>query len=238
MFNETSYGSKVMEHKHTLHDVPLFTKLSPNELKLITGISKTKKFRKNQIIFLEGEQFSGFYVILTGRVKVYKLKGDGEEIVLSKLEPFRSFAESYLFSGSRFYAACAQAIEESTALYIPSDEFAALMARNPALAIRISEASAMRLMELNRRLDVLASSVEARVARYLLNEVQLNNSIRMPEPYFNLLIHKKDLASHLGMANETLSRTFRRLKQDKIIREVSKKIFVTNIRKLRELSEE
>lgn len=231
-------GEKVMEQKHTLHDVPLFTKLSPTEMKLITGISKTRKYRKNQIIFLEGEAFTGFHVLLSGIVKLYKLKGNGAEIVLNRLEPYRSFAESYLFSGSRFYSSCAQAVEDATTMFVPRDDFAVLLARNPALAIRISEASAVKLMELSRRLDLLASSVDVRVARYLLNEVQLNNSVRMPEPYFNLLIHKKDLAAHLGIASETLSRTLRRFKQDRIVREVSKKIFVTNLKKLRGLAGE
>jgi CRP/FNR family transcriptional regulator, dissimilatory nitrate respiration regulator len=225
-----------MEQKHTLHDVPLFTKLSPGELKLVTGISKTRRFKKNQIVFLEGESYSGFYVLLGGAVKVYRLKGDGEEILLSSLGPYRSFAESSLFSGSRFYPSCAQAVEDSTALYFPGDEFAALLGRNPALAIRISEASAMRLSDLDRRLGTLSTSVEGKLARYLLNEVQLNNSIRMPEPYFNLMIHKKDLAAYLGMASETLSRTFRKFKDDRVIREVSKKVFVTNVRKLRSLA--
>ena len=226
-----------MEKKHTLHDVPLFEKLSPTELKLITNISRTKRYRKNQIIFLEGEPFAGFYIVLSGSVKVYKLNGVGDEVVLNELAPYRSFAESSLFSGSRFYTSCAQAMEESTLLYVPSTEFAALMGDNPALAIRISEAFAVRLRELNERFDRLASSVEGRVARYLLNEVQLNNSVKLPEPFFNLMIPKKDLAAHLGIANETLSRTFRKLKDDRIIREVSKKIFVMNLKKLRELTQ-
>lgn len=226
-----------MAQKHNLRDVLLFTKLSPTELKLITNVSKTRKYRKNQIIFLEGEAFSGFYVLLAGKVKTYKLKGDGEEIVLNRLEPYRSFAESYLFSGSRFYSSCAQATEDSTVLYVPGDEFEALLARNPALAIRISEASATRPIGLSRRMDLLASAAVVRVAKYLLNEIQLNNSIRMPEPYFNLLIHKKDLAAHLGIASETLSRTLGKFKQAKIIREKTKKIFVTNVKKLRELAD-
>ena len=227
-----------MEKRHTLHDIPLFGKLSPTELKLITNISRTKCYKKNQIIFLEGEAYIGFYIVLSGGVKVYKLNGDGDEIVLHELSPFRSFAESSLFSGSRFYTSCAQALEDSTLLYVPSTEFASLLGKNPALAIRVSEAFAVRLMELNQRIDQLASSVEGRVARYLLNEIQLNNSVKLPEPFFNLMIPKKDLAGHLGIASETLSRTLRKLKEDKIIREVSKKIFVTNVKKLRELTQE
>lgn len=226
-----------MKHKRNLHDVPMFAKLSPNELKLITNISKTKRYKKNQIVFLEGEAFSGFYVVLSGSVKVYKLGGSGDEIILNKLDPFRSFAESSLFSGSRFYTSCAQALQDSTLLYFPISEITSLMGKNPALAIRVSEAFAVRLMELNQRFDVLASDVEGRVVRYLLNEVQLNNSVRLPEPFFNLVIHKKDLAAHLGIASETLSRIFRKLKEEKIIREVSKKIFVTNLKRLRELAQ-
>ncbi len=222
-----------MEQKRTLHDVPLFAKLSPTEMKLITGISKNKRFRKDQIVFLEGEPFKGFYVLLSGRVKMYRLKGNGEETVLGSFEPYRSFGESHLFTGSRFYSSCVQAVEESTVLFVPSEEFASLLTRNPALAVRIAEASALKLMELNRKLQLLDSGVDIRVAKYLLNEIQLNNSIRMPEPYFNLLIHKKDLAAHLGIASETLSRTLRKFKEERIIREVARKIFVTNVRKLK-----
>jgi len=227
----------MMEQKHTLHDVPLFEKLSPTEMKLITSISRTKKYKKNQIVFLEGEAFSGFYVIMNGSVKVYKINSNGQEITLQKFDQYRSFADSSLFSGSRFYSSCAQTLEDSTLLFFPNTEFMSLMGKNPALAIRISEAFAVRLMELNQRFDGLASDAEGRVARYLLNEIQLNNSIKSPEPFFNLMIRKKDLAEHLGIASATLSRMFRRLKEDKIIREVSKRIFITNLKKLRELAE-
>lgn len=225
------------ESKRTLYDVPILEKLSRTELKLMTGISKTKRYNKNQIVFLEGEAFSGFYVVLTGSIKVYKLNRNGEEIILNKLEPFRSFAESSLFSGSAFYSACAQATEDSTLMFFPKKEFAAVLGKNPALAIRISEAFAVRLMELNQRFDLLAEGVEGRVARYLLNEIQLNNSVKSPEPVFNLSIPKKELARHLGIAGETLSRMFRRFKDEKVIREVSKKIFITNLKRLRELAQ-
>lgn len=197
---------------------------------------RTKHYKKNQIVYLEGETYSGFYVVLSGLVKVYRLSNEGKEITLNKLDPFRSFAESSLFSGSRFYASCAQALEDSTLLYFPSLEFTSLMSENPALAVRISQALGVRLIELGHRLDLIASDVEGKVARYLLNEVQLNNSVKLPEPSFNLVIQKKDLAAHFGIASATLSRMLKKLKEKKIIREVSKRIFVTNLKKLRELA--
>ena len=226
-----------MEKKNTLHDVPLFERLSPNEMRLVTNVSRTKRYKKNQIIFLEGEKYSGFYVVLNGSVKVYKLNGDGEEVVMRTLRPYRSFAESFLFSGSPFYTSCAQANEDSLLLHFPRAEFASLLGRNPALAIRISESFAVRLAQLNQRFDLLAASAEGRVARYLLNEIELNNSVKLPEPHFNLVVSKKNLAEHLGIASETLSRIFKRLKSDKCIREVSKKIFITDLKRLKDLTQ-
>jgi len=225
-----------MEHKQTLHDVPIFEKLSSAELRLLTDISRMKHYRKSQVIFLEGEIFSGFYVVVKGSVKIFKLNSHGEAIMQHKLGSFRSFAESALFSGSRFYSMCAQAMEDSSLLFFPLDEFTSLLGKNPALAIRISEAFAVRLMKLNRRFDILAADVEGRIARYILNEVELNNSLRMPEPHFVLPVRKKDLAEHLGVASETLSRTLKKFKNNKIIKEVSKKIFITDVKKLRGLA--
>ncbi|MCL5267621.1 MAG: Crp/Fnr family transcriptional regulator [Bacteroidetes bacterium] len=227
-----------MKQSHSLHDVPIFGKLSPSELKLVTDISKTKRYKKNQIIFLEGETFQGFYIVLAGQVKVYRLDGDGKEILLNRVDPFSSFAESVLFSKSHFHNSCAQAVEDSTVLFVPREEFAALMSQNLAFAIRISEALGVQLAKLDRKIGMLASSVDERVAKYLLNEVQLNNSIRLPEPFFSLSIHKKDLATHLGIASETFSRTLKKLKEERVIREVSKNMFVTNLKKLRKLAED
>ena len=228
----------VMKQSHSLHDVSIFRKLSPSGLKLVTEVSKTKRYKKNQIIFLEGEPFGGFYIVLTGQVKVYKLDGNDEVTSLDMIEPFSCFAESVLFSKSNFHSSCAQAVEDSTVLFVPVEDFMSLMSHNLAFAIRISEALGVQLARLDRKIGSLSSSVDRRVAKYLLNEVQLNNSIRLPEPFFSLSVHKKDLAAHLGVASETLSRILKLLKEEKVIREVSKNIFVTNLKKLRKIAED
>jgi CRP/FNR family transcriptional regulator, dissimilatory nitrate respiration regulator len=219
-----------------LREVPLFTKLNEGELGILTGIGAVKKFRKDRVIFLEGDEFVGFYVVLSGSVKVFKLSADGDETVLHILKPYRSFAEAPVLTGAEVYPACAQALEDSSLFYVPAPEFRRLMEKSPSIAMKISESFAIRLMELNKKFEQLSASVESRLARFIIGEISANGSVRNPEPFLALATSKKDLAAQLGIAVETLSRNLRKLKDRKIIRESSRKIFVLDLKQLREIS--
>lgn len=219
-----------------LRQVPLFERLSASELGLIRGLGGLKHYAKDRIIFLEGDPFTGFYVVMSGTVKVYKLSDEGDETVLHILKPYKSFAETPLFTELNNYPACAQAVEDSTLFHIPKAEFRRLMEQNSSVAIKISEAFASRLMELNRKFGQLSASAEGKLARYMMNEVIANGSINKPEPSFVLAISKKDLAAQLGIAVETLSRNLRKMKDDRLIRESSKRIFVTDLKRMRDMA--
>lgn len=220
-----------------LRAVPIFAKLDEEELLLVDKIGVIKHFPNDRLIFLEGDAFTGFYVILMGAVKIYKLSSDGTETVLHILGPYKSFAETPLFTNSDIYPACAQTIDDSALFYIPRLQFKRLMEESSSLALKISEAFAVRLMELNKKFGQLSVNVEGRLARYIVNEINLNGTIKKPEPVFTLVISKKDLAAQLGIAVETLSRNLRKLKDDKVIRESSKKIFVLDLKRLQTLAE-
>lgn len=220
----------------SLDKVPLFEKLSDTEREKIRAIGGASNVPKDRVIFLEGEAFHGFYIVLQGTVKVYKLSSDGSETLLHILKPYKSFAETPIFSGTDVYPACAQSVEDSVLFHVPKVEFKQLLEESPGLAMKLSEALAARLVELNQKLGQLTVDVGTRLARFILGEVTSNGSIEKREPVFTLASSKKDLAAQLGIAVETLSRALRNLKDHEIIRESSKKIFVTDVRRLRELS--
>ncbi len=219
-----------------LHHVPLFDKLSDHELSMIRGIGRVREVEKDRVVFLEGDPFAGFYIVLQGLIKIYKLSSEGNETILHILNQYRSFAEAPMFTNSNVYPACAQAIEDSTLFHIPKVEFRRLMEDNSSLAIKISETFAVRLMELNKKFGQLSLGVEGKLARYILAEIDSNSAVKKTDPFFVLTISKKDLAAQLSIAVETLSRTLRKLKDQKIIRESSKRIFVLDMKRLRELS--
>ena len=57
----------------------LFSGVSEDDIELLLSIVKERSYRRGHLIFEEGEQASGFFIVSEGRVKLYKLSPDGKE---------------------------------------------------------------------------------------------------------------------------------------------------------------
>lgn len=225
----------LLDDKETLRSIALFSELSIDELRKISSFSKIKNFKKNEIIFREDDFYLGFYILLKGTVKIFKLSPKGKESVLHIIKPLNAFADIPLFDGGN-YPVNAVAVEESIALLIPKDKFLALLKSDSDMALKMLSGFAKRLKSLINQVDNLNSSeVSARLAKYLLNEVNSSGTEKFPEPVIKLSIPKATLAAFIGTITETLSRTFKKLQDDKIIRVVGKKIFISDFERLKKL---
>lgn len=222
--------------KETLHDIPLFSELSIEQLRKISSFSKLKRFMKNEIIFNENDFYVGFYILLKGAVKVYKISSKGKESVVHIVKPLTAFADIPLFEGGN-YPVNAEALEETIVLLIPKDHFLDLIHSEPEISLKMLAGFAKRLKSLINQLeDISSKEVPNRLAKYLMKEIKISGTENLPEPFIKLSIPKSTIASYIGTITETLSRTFKKLQDEKIIRVSGKRIFVTDIKKLKELS--
>jgi len=78
---------------------PLFSGLSENELEKVKQIAIDRYYHKGEVIFSEGDEGVGFYVTVSGRVKVFKLSPEGKEQILHILGPGEPFGEVPVFAG-------------------------------------------------------------------------------------------------------------------------------------------
>ena len=148
--------------------IPLFEGLPQEQLEDLAGIVEEPMFRKGQTIFSEGDEGAGFYVVASGRVKVFKLSSEGKEQILHILGPGEPFGEVPVFAGQHF-PANAEAMDDSRLYFFPRGSFVRLIRKNPGLALNM-------LAVLSRRLRVFASLIEdlslkevpGRLAAYLL----------------------------------------------------------------------
>ncbi len=228
-------GQKINK-RETLKDLPLFSAFDIEQLRLIMGISRVIGYSKNEIIFIENDAYKGFYIALKGRVKVYKTSTAGKEVILHIIKPPQPFADVPLFEGGN-YPANAQAIDECLLLFIPKNEFIELIKNNHDISLKIIAGFAKRLREMSKKIEYITlKEVSDRLAKYLIDEINQNGTIKLTEPFVKLSISKANVASIIGTITETLSRSLKKLQDDKVIRVDGKKIFIRDIKKLKELA--
>ncbi len=225
-----------LESNQTLRDIPLFSELSIEQLRKISSFSKLKSFKKHDRIFNENDFYLGFYILLKGSIKVFKITNQGKESVVHLVRPLTAFADIPLFEGGN-YPVSAEALEESLALLIPKEQFLELISNEPEISLKMLAGFAKRLKSLINQLNDLSSKeVSNRLAKYILKQIKSAGTDKLAEPFVKLTIPKSTIASYLGTITETLSRAFKKLQDEGIIRVNGKKIFVNDIKRLKELA--
>jgi CRP/FNR family transcriptional regulator len=213
---------------------PLFAGLKEEDLKKIRAIASLKQVRKKEILFGEGEEAKGFYAILSGKVKLYKISPEGKEQILHIVSAPDAFAEAALFlEGS--YPAFAEALAESQLLFFPKRDFIQLIERNPQLSINMIVSLSHFLRRFASLIEELSlKEVSSRVAKYLI-DLSLKSAKEGKSPKeVDLDLSKNQLASKLGTISETLSRTLTKMKAKGIIDVKKNRIVILNQGALRE----
>ena len=196
-----------------LSNTPLFGGLPEDQLSRIGRIAENKYYSKGDIIFAEGADGIGFYVVAAGKVKVSKVSSDGKEQILHIFGPGEPFGEVPVFTGQPF-PANAEAISKSHLLFFPKTAFVNLISSNPSLSLNMLAVLSLRLRQFTVQIENLSlKEVPARLAGYLLYLAEEQRSGHT----VTLSISKGQLASLLGTIPETLSRVFSKMSNRKIL---------------------
>jgi CRP/FNR family transcriptional regulator len=210
---------------------PLFAGLTDGDLAALLEICRRSEIPKGTILFNEGEEAQGFYVPVSGKVKIYKVTPEGRERVLRIAEPGRTFAEAAIFDLG-IYPANAATLERSVLLFFPKQEVLHLLKSNVQLAINMLGGISRLLREFMDQMEAIAfRDVPSRLARYLLDLAETGGSrVELP-------LSKTQLAVNLGTVSETLSRTFRKMVDDELIRMQSRTIDIIDFEGLETLAD-
>ncbi|MBE0503702.1 MAG: Crp/Fnr family transcriptional regulator [Desulfuromonadales bacterium] len=220
-----------MDLPKILRQSPLFAGTTDEDIAAILRICKVRDYDRGEVLFDEGEIAQGFYIVAAGRVKVYKLSPEGKERILHVVQPGGNFAEAAIFADG-LYPASAEPLEKSTLIFFPKRDFLDLLTAQGRIAINM-------IGGLSRFLRLFAGQIEeltfrdvpSRLARYLLDlNNERNGAVELPTS-------KSAIASRLGTVSETLSRTFRKLSDEGLIRVEGKTIVILDAERLSDLAE-
>jgi CRP/FNR family transcriptional regulator len=213
--------------------IPLFNGLPDDQLSAIRQIAVEKHYNKGQTIFSEGDETKGLFVVVDGRIKIYKVSSEGKEQILHIFEAGQSFGEVTVFTGQQF-PANAQTLTKSRLLLFPRSAFVDLVKANPSLALNLLAIMSKKLRQFAAQIENLSlKEIPARLASYLVYLAEEQGS----EDAVTLNVSKGQLASLLGTIPETLSRIFAKLSGQDLIRVEGPKITLLDLQGIEDLAE-
>ncbi len=215
-----------------LGETPLFQDLPTAHLTDLAHIAIAQSYRKGTLIFHQGDAANGFFLVRSGRVKVFKVSVDGKEQILHLFGKGEHFAEVPALDGQCFPASAA-AITAVEVLFFPRLAFLELLEQQPQLAINLLISFARHLRHFAQLVDSLVlQDVPARLAAYLL---QLPAQESDADTVI-LDLPKGQLAARLGTIPETLSRVFARFSREGLVKVKGSQITLLDQQRLQTLS--
>jgi CRP/FNR family transcriptional regulator, dissimilatory nitrate respiration regulator len=175
--------------------------------------AEIRRFARGRHIFRQGDEELGLFCVGSGLVRVYKPGPAGKDLVLHFADPGKTFGEIAVM-GDFPAPAHAEALEDTVCAVIPGARLRALLREHHDLSLQLLSGMAQWVRQLVDLLeDLVLRDAAGRVARHLLEQAGPG-----ARESFQLRTQKKDLAAHLNLTSETLSRTLRRLADDGLIR--------------------
>jgi CRP/FNR family cyclic AMP-dependent transcriptional regulator len=216
-----------------LKTIPMFNELSPDDLEKISTIVIERNYRKNMILFIEGEPGEAFYFIFSGKVKISKTSEDGREHILDIAGPGDTFAEVVLFTDAQ-YPATAEVIEDARIGMIRNRDMEKLVQENASLALSLIKTLSQRLIQAQLQVKQLAfSDTYSRTATILLKLAKEHG--RKTEKGIELKLHisRQELGSMVGTTRETVTRVLTTFKKSGILEIDRQNILIRNTEKLK-----
>jgi len=204
-----------------LRRIPLFASLSPQEIAALAERAIEKRFAPGEVLFREGEDCRGLFLLGQGRVKIFKTSAAGREVMLAIEAAPSSVAEVPLFDGGT-YPATVSAVEDVIAYVVTKQDFQHVCRLNPEVPLKVLAVVGQRLRQLVRVVEsVTFGSVRQRLARALLEFGDQAHS-----DAFALPVTHEELAFRLGTVREVVSRNLGRFQAEALLRVDRRKIIL------------
>jgi CRP-like cAMP-binding protein len=192
-----------------LRDFPLFAVLDDTTLQRLTTDAKIETYEDGATLFGQGDAVTAVMIVVRGFVKLVRTAPCGDETLICIRSDGATVGTAPSASGEVSNVS-AEAIGPSTILKLPAGRFVRLLSESPALAMATLEDAKRQLVELTGEIESLkARGADQRLARFILSLCpEGSDACRFRLPY-----DKRLVAARLGVTQETLSRSFARLRE-------------------------
>jgi CRP/FNR family cyclic AMP-dependent transcriptional regulator len=192
--------------------------------------------RHNQV-FRIGEPTTHIYVVLEGRIKIYRRRRAGRQVTLAFLKPGDVFGEHALTAGA-VHEQGAEALETATIGALAAGEFRVLVEQKPVLALRVLQNLGQQKALLERKIaDLVFKDVPTRMAEVLLGLAEDSGEACTHGFALELRITQQDLADLIGATRPAVNATLKQFRERGLIYPRPHIICVADRERLRHVAE-
>jgi CRP/FNR family transcriptional regulator len=214
-----------------LKSISFFRDLSPEALELVFDRMVHRTVPSGTMLFRKGERARGVYVLVKGRVEIYRSTADGREQVLHSEAPVQSVAELPVFDGGD-YPASGRTAEDSELYFLALEDFQRLYREHPEIADTVIRNLGQRLRKLVGVLEkVSLRSIPSRVAKTLLEQAEKAGSLE-DGGSFRLTRTQATLAHELATSRESVARALGDMRRRGIISTEGRRVTIVSLRAL------
>lgn len=202
-----------------------------NVLQKMIAERKVRNVKKRQVIYYEGDDVSGIYLIVSGRIKTVKLSADGRELLTGIYGQDQYFGIPAFLSHEP-YAETAEALEDATICLLPKEMVEELLNKYPDVTRQFIQILSNNLLDKEEQLLQLAyHSVRKRMAEVLIRLCKQEKQ----DTVLNLKVSRDNLAAMAGMATETVSRILSDFRDEEIIEKKGSQIIILDEQRLQNM---
>lgn len=190
-----------------IRHVAVLKAASDDDVRVIASLGIQRSVEEGGFFFMQGDPAEYLYIMLSGRAKLCQISPDGQQVNLRTLNPNQLFGAVGAVDANATYPACAQALENSSAIAIRSDEFRTLLGQRPHLSFGLMKLMTGYIREMQERYREMATEkVEQRIARVLLRLAGQSGKRVEQGVLIELPFSRQDLAEMAGTTLYTVSR--------------------------------
>ena len=201
----------------SLQQCALFAHVDPDGLQVLAGAMVRRRFRRNEVIFHQGDPGDSLHVVATGAVKIVLPSPEGEEAIIATLRPGDFFGELALLDGAP-HSATATAVEPVDTFSLARAPFQKLLDADRGLRSALLSGLAAELRRLTGQVEELhfldlAGRLAMRLVRLSRDrDPNASGEVRMDWPFT-----QSDLAAMIGGTRQSVNKLLSRLVDDGLV---------------------
>ena len=196
----------------------LFCNMSPASVSAMEAVKFTGVYPKGSLLFVEGEQPRGAFIICSGKVKLTTSSSEGKTLIVKIAEEGEVLGASASILG-KAYEVSAETIEPSQVNFIKRDDFLKFLNTNAEACMHTAQQLSEKYHSAQREIRTLglAQTTSEKLAKLLLDWCDRGGETTPKGVRLKVLLTHEEIAQMIGTTRETVTRLLSDFKRRKII---------------------